>query len=215
MSQQSSIYIRLVQTGSEIHFSGVTQVRHSLSLKVATDTDDIDTSDYVNGARKQPAKVTLSLVETDIGHSKGYAARIAQNLEAARASRTVIQVITPVKIYNNMILSDLVILEEEGKPDAWSGTATFTEVDLNNSSTKTQNNSSTVTDTGTAETVLITNYKKLDVESSKGSGGSEESSGGSVSYGATTKGGSGSGSGSGAAALSLRQVLTKANIELT
>ena len=151
MAAHSSTWLRLIATGSEIHFSAVTQLRHSLSLKVATDTDSSEATDYLNGARKQPAKLTLSLMETDAGHPKGWAARIAQNLEACRTSRALLQVFTPIRTYNNMLLSDLVILQEEGSPDSWTGTATFTEADEAIAATaKVNDNSSAVTDTGAA-----------------------------------------------------------------
>ena len=166
MAAQSSTWLRLIATGSEIHFSAVTQLRHSLSLKVATDTDSSEATDYLNGARKQPAKLTLSLMETDAGHPKGWAARIAQNLEACRASQALLQVFTPIRTYNNMLLSDLVILQEEGSPDSWTGTATFTEADEAIAATaKPNDNSSSVTDTGAAPA------KTVSSGASSGSGG--------------------------------------------
>ena len=156
MAAQSSTWLRLIATGSEIHFSAVTQLRHSLSLKVATETDSSEATDYLNGARIQPAKLTLSLMETDAGHPKGWAARIAQNLEACRASRALLQVFTPIRTYNNMLLSDLAILQEEGSPDSWTGTATFTEADEAIAATaKVNDNSSAVTDTGAAQAKTV------------------------------------------------------------
>ena len=173
MSAQSSTWLRLIATGSEIHFSAVTQLRHSLSLKVATETDSSEATDYLNGARKQPAKLTLSLMETDVGHPKGWAARIAQNLEACRASRALLQVFTPIRTYNNMLLSDLVILQEEGSPDSWTGTATFTEADEAIAATaKPNDNSSAVTDTGAAPTKTVSSS----ASSGSGGGGSNSSS---------------------------------------
>ncbi len=173
MAAQSSTWLRLIATGSEIHFSAVTQLRHSLSLKVATDTDSSKATDYLNGARKQPAKLTLSLMETDTGHPKGWAARIAQNLEACRASRALLQVFTPIRTYNNMLLSDLVILQEEGSPDSWTGTATFTEADEAIAATaKPNDNSSAVTDTGAAPAKTVSSGQS----SGSDGGGSNSSS---------------------------------------
>ena len=173
MSAQSSTWLRLIATGSEIHFSAVTQLRHSLSLKVATDTDSSEATDYLNGARIQPAKLTLSLMETDAGHPKGWAARIAQNLEACRASRALLQVFTPIRTYNNMLLSDLVILQEEGSPDSWTGTATFTEADEAIATTaKPNDNSSAVTDTGAAPAKTVSSG----ASSVSGGGGSNSAS---------------------------------------
>ena len=203
MAEKSSTYIVLTETGSELHFSAVTQIRHSLSLKVATDTDPTEATDYLNGARKQPAKVVVSILETDTGRLAGWAIRLAQNLEAIRVSRALLQVVTPLKIYNNMVLSDLVILQEEGKPNSWTGTLSFTEVEPNNGSEKTSDNSSAVTDTGTAVTQTV----------ASGSNSSSSASGSSSVSGS----GSSSGSSSGGIIYDspLRQLLQKAGIELT
>ena len=184
---QSATWIQLMATGSEIHFSAVTQIRHTLSLKVATDTETTEATDYLNGARKQPAKLTLSLMETDAGHPKGYAARIAQNLEACRVSRALLQIFTPIWTYSNMLLSDLVILQEEGSPDSWTGTATFTEADDVIAGAKANDNSSAITDTGSTPEQII-------------SGGSS----GSGSSGSTSK----------TVESPLRQLLLKAGITL-
>ena len=128
---------------------------------------------------------------------------MAQNLEAIRVSRALLQVVTPLKIYNNMVLSDLVILQEEGKPNSWTGTLSFTEVEPNNGSEKTSDNSSAVTDTGTAVTQTV----------ASGSNSSSSASGSSSVSGS----GSSSGSSSGGIIYDspLRQLLQKAGIELT
>ena len=100
-----------------MHFSGITQIRHSLSLKVATDTDTTEIVDYLNGAREQPAKVTLSLVETDAGHRPGWAARKVEILDLIRSSKVLVEIYTPIRNYYNMVLSDLVIIQEDGNPN--------------------------------------------------------------------------------------------------
>ena len=146
--QTSSIWLRISATGAEVHFSGVTQIRHALSLKVATDTDPSEIVDYLNGARKQPAKVTLSLVETDAGHPKGYAARILEVLDVLRSTKVLVEIYTPVRNYMNMVLSDLVVIQEEGNPHGWTGSAAFTEVLGDESGGKMVNNSSTISYTG-------------------------------------------------------------------
>ncbi len=146
--QRSSIWLKASATGAEIHFSGITQVRHSLSLKVATDTDSSEIVDYLNGARTQPAKVVLSLVETDVGHPKGYAARILEILDVLRSTKVLVEIFTPIRNYMNMVLSDLVAIQEDGNVDGWTGTATFTEVLGDESGGRMVNNSSTISNTG-------------------------------------------------------------------
>ena len=150
MAQNSSIWLRVSGTGSEVHFSGITQIRHSLSLKVATDTDTTEIVEYLNGAREQPAKVTLSLVETDAGHRAGWAARKVEILDLIRSSKVLVEIYTPIRNYYNMVLSDLVIIQEDGNPNGWTGTATFTEVLSEESGGKEADNSSAVVDTGVA-----------------------------------------------------------------
>ena len=155
MSQNSSIWLRVSGTGSEVHFSGITQIRHSLSLKVATDTDTTEIVDYLNGAREQPAKVTLSLVETDAGHRPGWAARKVEILDLIRSSKVLVEIYTPLRNYYNMVLSDLVILQEDGNPNGWTGTATFTEVLSEDSGGQPADNSSAPTDTGVSPAVTV------------------------------------------------------------
>ena len=144
---QSATWLKIIATGAEVHFSAVTRIQHNLSLKVASETNAAEAADYLNGARKQPARVTLTLTETDTGHPAGWAARMAEILELLRSSRTLLNVYTPIRTYTNMLLSDLVILQEEGNPLGWTGTAVFTESAPSASAVR-NDNSSAVTHTG-------------------------------------------------------------------
>ncbi|MBQ6382041.1 MAG: hypothetical protein IJJ42_00385 [Clostridia bacterium] len=144
---QSATWLKIISTGAEVHFSAVTRIQHNLSLKVASETNAAEAADYLNGARKQPARVTLTLTETDTGHPAGWAARTAEILELLRSSRTLVNVYTPIRTYTNMLLSDLVILQEEGNPLGWTGTAAFTESAPAASAVR-NDNSSAVTHTG-------------------------------------------------------------------
>lgn len=159
---RSQIYLRISGSGTEMHFSGVTQIRHALSLKVATDTDTTEIIDYLNGAREQPAKVTLSLLETDTGHTRGYAARMLEALDTIRSSKVLVEIYTPVRNYMNMILSDLVIIQEDGNLNGWTGTATFTEVLSDDSGGRPVNNGSASSWTGTTSNVTISSIVTQD-----------------------------------------------------
>ena len=60
------------------------------------------------------------------------------------------EIYTPIRNYYNMVLSDLVIIQEDGNPNGWTGTATFTEVLSEESGGKEADNASAVVDTGAA-----------------------------------------------------------------
>ena len=46
-------------------FTGVLSVKHEYSLKLQTDSSSASGDDYINGARNQPDKVILSVLETE------------------------------------------------------------------------------------------------------------------------------------------------------
>ena len=128
-------------------------VQHSLSLKIQTGSESSSGTDYVNGARNQPDKVTLTVVESDVGHMKGWADRMLQAMESVKRTRTLCSVVTSARTYTNMLLSDLTVTVDENSPSGWKGTLTFTQYVRSSSSAKTSNNSSTTTHTGSTATV--------------------------------------------------------------
>ena len=64
---KSIVFIRVPQYDYEYRFAGVTQIKHSLTVKTATDTDSESEEDYINGARNQPNKVTLTVINSQNG----------------------------------------------------------------------------------------------------------------------------------------------------
>lgn len=149
----SSAYITVKEHNQTYHFTGVISVSHSLSLKVFETTDTTELGSYVNGAKNQPDKVTLSVIETDAAHSAaGWAARMLDVLSAVKRDRLLCRVVTPHHTYDDMLLSAVSVTQDEEHPDGWSGEITFTEyipvVAL--ADTKTDNNSSTAKNTGSA-----------------------------------------------------------------
>ena len=67
----SSVSVRIPSYGYTYTFSGVLSVQHAFSLKIQTNSESATGSDYVNGARNQPDRVVLSVIETDVGHAAG------------------------------------------------------------------------------------------------------------------------------------------------
>ena len=149
----SSVSVKLPSYGYTYTFTGVLSIKHEYSLKLQTDSDSAAGEDYINGARNQPDKVILSVVETDIGHMEGWADRMLQAMESVKRTRTLCSVVTSARTYTNMLLSDLTVTVDENSPSGWKGTLTFTQYVRSSSSAKTSNKSSTTTHTGSTATV--------------------------------------------------------------
>ena len=149
----SSAYITVKDYNQTCHFTGVLSVSHSLSLKVFETSDTTELGSYVNGAKNQPDKVTLSVLETDAAHSAaGWAARMLDVLESVKRNRLLCRVVTPHHTYEDMLLSSVSVTQDEEHPDGWAGDITFTEyipvVALQDA--KTDDNASTAKNTGSA-----------------------------------------------------------------
>ena len=149
----SSAYITVKDYNQTYHFTGVLSVTHSLSLKVFEISDTTELGSFVNGAKNQPDKLTLSVLETDAAHSAaGWAARMLDVLASVKRQRLLCKVVTPHHTYDDMLLSGISVTQDEEHPDGWSGDLTFTEyiplVAL--ADTKTDDNASATKNTGSA-----------------------------------------------------------------
>ena len=67
----ASVSIRIPSYGYTYTFSGVLSVQHAFSLKIQTNSESATGPDYVNGARNQPDRVVLSVIETNVEHTAG------------------------------------------------------------------------------------------------------------------------------------------------
>ncbi len=151
MSNTSSAYIIVKDYDQTYHFSGVISVTHDLSLKVFEKADATELGSYVNGAKNQPDRVTLSVLETDAAYSAaGWSARMLDILESVKRNRLLCKVVTPHHTYDDMLLTGISVTQSEEHPDGWAGDLTFTEyIPLAIlGETKTDDNASTPTNTG-------------------------------------------------------------------
>ncbi len=151
MANSSSAYITVRDYKQTYHFTGVISVSHNLSLKLFDKADVTEHGSFVNGAKNQPDKVTLTVLETDAAHSAaGWAARMLDILYSVKRDRLLCKVVTSHHMYEDMLLTAISVTQDEEHPDGWSGELTFTEyipvVVLQE--TKTEDNSSTVKNTG-------------------------------------------------------------------
>ena len=125
-------------------FDGVVSVSHTLSLKVSTDTDASEDSDYVNNARNEPDVVTLSVVASDAAAGAGGASvRALRELAEIKEKRRLCRVVTRLRTSDNMLLTDLSVLQDETCPCGWTGTLTFTRTNPPKKRKKERDQSST------------------------------------------------------------------------
>ena len=83
----SAVQVLLPSFGYTYTFTGVLSVKHEYSLKLQTDSSSASGENYINGARNQPDKVILSVMETDIGHQTCWSNRILQAMESIKRNR--------------------------------------------------------------------------------------------------------------------------------
>ena len=115
----SSVRLYLPSYGYTYSFTGVLSVKHEYSLKLRTDSSSASGDDYINGARNQPDKVILSVMETDIGHPAGWAGRMLQAMESIKRNRILCTLVTSALTYTGMLLSGLSVTEDEKNQFGW------------------------------------------------------------------------------------------------
>ena len=139
------------------HFTGVKSVEHNLALNL--DNASSQGTDIVNGARNLSNQVTLSVVETDVEHSPGWAARMLEAMAALKKGRHLCKVVTSMATYNQMLLAEITATQDEDNQYGWSGTLTFMEyipvTDGKSDAAKTNNNSSVRKNTGSTGTTKV------------------------------------------------------------
>ncbi len=153
---ESSAYI--VPRGYDFtyHFAGVTEIEYNFALNINADPET-DT-DVVNGARKLPNQIRLSVVETDVSRHAGWSAGMLQAMEKLRNARTLCTVVTSMGSWPNMLLSEITATQDEENQFGWAGDLVFMQClganglsvgNMEASTRKTENNSATARNVGT------------------------------------------------------------------
>lgn len=146
----SFVIVSIPSYGYTYTFSGVLSVRHEFSLKIATDSVSASGTDYVNGARNQPDRLALEIMESDIGRAAGWSDRMIQAMEAVKRTRTLCDVVTAARTYTAMLLSEFIATQDETSQSGWKGTLMFTKYIPPETVEKTNDNASSPTHTATA-----------------------------------------------------------------
>ena len=123
----SSAFVRVPSYGYTYTFSGVLSVAHHFSLKVDSSPESGTGLDYVNAARNAPDRVTLKVLESDVGHAAGWSARILQAMESLKRNRILCEVSTPNRTYASMLLTEISVSEDRTRQSGWTGSFTFTQ----------------------------------------------------------------------------------------
>ena len=154
----SLAYVYIPSTQKTVTFDGITEISHALALKVETDADNAKGTDYINNARHEPDRITLNVImsETcDTAYNSNRVVNTLSELISLKESRVLCQVITDLRTYLNMLLTDITVMKDETNPSGWSGTLAFQEVTATAAATtaaKTNNNTSTTSNKGNTNT---------------------------------------------------------------
>lgn len=133
-------------------FDGVTEIAHSLSLKVETEAESESKTNTVNNARHEPDRVTLSVIMSEAHDPMGAEGRVGNvltDLIALKEARTLCRLHTPYRTYLRMLLAEIAVVQDDKMQSGWSGTLTFQEVPAPAAPPKADNNTSTPTASGT------------------------------------------------------------------
>ncbi len=157
----SSAYVYVPSYGYTYSFTGVLSINHTLSLKTDSDAEAATGIDYVNAARNAPNQVTLEIIESDVGHAAGWAARMAQAMEALKRNRTICTVSTKYFTYESMLLTEFTMIEDATSQSGWQGSLTFTQFAVSGSGWKSNDYSSYAVNVGNSGTVEQLTYEEL------------------------------------------------------
>ncbi|MBR4552061.1 MAG: hypothetical protein IKO13_07205 [Oscillospiraceae bacterium] len=153
---ESSAYIVPKGYNFNYHFAGVVEIEYNFALNINADPEN--ETDVVNGARKLPSQIRLSVIETDVSHNTGWSAGMLQAMEKLRNARTLCTVVTSMGSWSNMLLSEVTATQDEENQIGWAGDLVFMQCLSANSLTagimeastrKTENNSATARNIGT------------------------------------------------------------------
>ena len=166
---KSTAYIIAEGIDYTYRFCGVTEIEYNFALNIDADTSQ--GGDIINGARRLPNQIRLSVVETDVASQSGWAASMLAALDSIRRNRVLCRVVTSMGSWENMLLSEITATQDEENQYGWAGDIVFMQYiprseqyytdtsgggggsggggSTATSTRKTQNNSSTKKNTGT------------------------------------------------------------------
>ena len=172
---KSTAYFTAEGINYTYRFCGVTEIEYNFALNIDADTSR--GGDIINGARRLPNQIRLSVVETDVQASPGWSAAMLSALDSIRRNRVLCTVVTTMGTWYNMLLSEITATQDEKNQYGWAGDIVFMQYiprseqyysDTSGgggagggsgatSTRKTQNNSSIKKNTGTKAAAAVAN----------------------------------------------------------
>ncbi len=147
----STAYILVRDRGWKYTFDGVISIAYAMSMNVQKETDSSLGTDYINSARNEPDVVTLSVAASDVNSGvENWSAQMLESLAAIKEKRALCRVVTSLRSYDSMLLTDISVLQDETCPCGWVGTLTFTRAEVPAGERKTDDNASTPVNSGYA-----------------------------------------------------------------
>ena len=127
MNAASAAYVTARVNGASCawHFTGVTAIEHSLLLTLGSTASR--EAELINGARNQPDRVTLTVVETDAEHMPGWSAHMLAAMASLKSRRVLCGVVTSMGTYTGMLLTEITAMQDEENQCGWSGSLSFTQ----------------------------------------------------------------------------------------
>ncbi len=168
----ASVFLQSMATGRKVLFDGVLSVSYSHSLRVSTDTDETAGTDFVSGARSVPDRLILAVAASDVNRGETNASQLLlSSLISLKDTMTLLRAVTPLRSYENMLLTDISVARDEESPFGWQGTLTLTKTNpeiiasrpaqekaaAQTAPKKTSDNSSTKTNQGTTTAQTVSN----------------------------------------------------------
>ena len=162
---KSTAYFTAEGINYTYRFCGVTEIEYNFALNIDADTSQ--GGDIINEARRLPNQIRLSVVETDVEASPGWAASMLASLDSIRRNRVLCTLTTDMGTWGRMFISEITATQDEINQYGWAGDVVFTqyiprseqyyseEVAISTTATtttstrRTTNNSSTKKNTGT------------------------------------------------------------------
>lgn len=120
---QSTAYILASGIDYRYRFCGVTEIEYNFALNIDADTSQ--GGDIINGARRLPNQIRLSVVETDVSVRPGWAAAMLSALDSIRRNRVLCTVVTSLGTWSNMLLSEITATQDETNQYGWAGDLVF------------------------------------------------------------------------------------------
>jgi hypothetical protein len=145
----------------------VTEIEYNFALNIDADTSQ--GGDIINEARRLPNQIRLSVVETDVEASPGWAASMLSALDSIRRNRVLCRLTTDMGSWDRMFIAEITATQDEMNQYGWAGDIVFMQYiphseqyytdtsggggastgSSTTSTRKTENNSSTKKNTGT------------------------------------------------------------------